>query len=694
MANIIHRILDNFRRRVVYRIFFPFVIIIVIGVSIALPYGVTTTSRIMEETANSQVLSVGRVVNNIIRKDLDKLLTFCELKIYSQPIQDAINRRDIVQLRQLIIPMRARSGVDIVIIFDREGNEILRFDEHQLISGDLKSLKIVRNGLNGMPYQDIVITPSKLILCAIAPNETAAVRGGMNGAMLVGQVVDDSFVSEIKETTGSNLVISNPEGIVMASTLREQATFASFLGLSDVAPALRKGAHNILNTFMWEGSPYRTANDSFIVHQEPRAIISVILNIYDIYRTKQNITTVMILLMIIGVASSIVISLWIAHSISRPIQRLVRATDSMTAGDLSQRIKDVSEDEIGTLSKSFNIMAERLKRDIGEIQEARISAQRYSHELEVINRELKKARNELVQASKLIAMGQLGAGIAHELNQPLLAIGLFAEQTLKYLDRGSSEYKNIEKIVSQTNRMSEIINEIRLFARQSILEPKEVDINIPLKRAMALIEKQLTDANIEVKFDLSEELAPVMADDNQIQQVFLNIITNARDALASQKAGSIVIRSTPLVNGQFVAIDFMDDGAGIPAEIMDDIFMPFFTTKRETKGLGLGLSISYGIIQRHMGTIKVESAPGRGTMFRVLLPTVIAKQCWEEIGCDNCRDGESRETCPVFIKEKGFYCWSYFQREAGEDISGSRCVQCRLYKERQSLLTTEDMVRL
>ncbi len=685
MRTFIGVIVDRFRKRVVYRIFFPFCVIIIVGVSIALPYGVQTTTRIMEDRADAQVLSVANVVSNIIRNELDKLLTFCELKIYSAPVQDAVNQRDIPLLRQLIIPIKARSRVDVVVIFDRDGNELIRFDERHILGEHLKDLRIVRNGLSGMSYQDVITTPSRIIFCAIAPNESAKSKGGINGAMLVGQVMDDRLVSQIKETTGIDLVISNTEGSIMASTLRDRQEIAALLDLRQVASSL-KSRTGILLTFFIDGVPYRAADQLFLIHQEPRAIISVIMDISASYRTTRNVITVMILLLLSGVVAAVLCSLWIARSISRPIENLSLATEGMAAGDLSQRISEITPDEIGRLSTSFNAMIERIAQDMREIRKERNKAQSYSAELEMFNRELKKARTELVQASKMVAMGQLGASIAHELNQPLLAIGLFAEQTLKYMQKGTPEHLCLERIIGQANRMSEIVNEIRLFARQSLLEPKEIDIGEPIRKALALVDRQLADANIEVTYHPAEGLPRVLADDNQLQQVFLNLITNARDAILPKGKGRIAITVTPCADRQFLSLEFSDDGVGIDPELLNEIFMPFFTTKRETRGLGLGLSISYGIIHRHRGIIDVHSVPGRGTTFRILLPTILVKECWDVIECERCRPGTTRDQCPVFTKDQGLFCWMYFQRSGDEEQVSVHCEKCPLLLTRRPVV--------
>ncbi len=685
---LIFRLMEPLRGRVFFRVLIPFALIIVAGVSMALPYGVTTTDRLVEERINSQVDAIAGVAGNIIRRELDKLLTFCELKIYFAPIREALNRHDLPRLRQLIIPMKTLSRVDLVAIFDRNGHEILHLDHLGLINQNLERQPIVRQGLSGQRSQGIVTTGDRMLLCAIAPNETTTVKGGMNGAMLVGQLVDDRFVKNIKETAGIDLVISDQDGTIMASTLGDQDRFTPSLDLRRIATALPRQNGRSRSTFTVNGVPYRAAHRIFSVYPGSWATISVVMDISDSDTTKRKIITVMITLMCIGVGAAFMVSVVIARSISRPIKSLVEATEGIAAKNSSnQNLDEGGGDEIGRLTLSFNAMIGRILQDMETIGEARNKAQEYSRELEQSNRELRRARRELIQASKLVAMGQLGAGIAHELNQPLLAIGLFAEQSLKYLSPGTQEYRNVERIIGQVTRMSKIINQIRLFARQSVLEPQPVDISESVRRALALVERQLADANVAVTLHLADNLPSVSADDNQLQQVFLNLITNARDAVQQKgPGGKISISSTALCDGQFVAVDVSDEGIGISPEALNEIFLPFFTTKKDLKGMGLGLSISYGIIERHNGVIRVHSTPGRGTTFRVILPTVKAKPCWEERKCDELDGGRRRETCPVYVKDQGFACWLHHERSGNDDYVRDHCLGCAFRKAREAIL--------
>jgi len=233
--------------------------------------------------------------------------------------------------------------------------------------------------------------------------------------------------------------------------------------------------------------------------------------------------------------------------------------------------------------------------------------------------ELKKAQEELVQAAKLAAVGELASNVAHEINNPLTSILGYAELLKEESDMGNIR-KDIEIIEKESLRAREIVHQLLEFSRKRPLSIVDVDINDILRNVIDLVSLQLKDTTIKVFTDFGE-MPPVKADANQLKQVFLNIINNAVYAMQEEGALGITTRSA---EGN-VYIDISDTGKGIPQEVMSRLFEPFFTTKKE-KGTGLGLSISYKIVQGHNGKIEVESEEGKGSRFTVVLPFGLPKE--------------------------------------------------------------------
>lgn len=244
-------------------------------------------------------------------------------------------------------------------------------------------------------------------------------------------------------------------------------------------------------------------------------------------------------------------------------------------------------------------------------------------QLRAAYQQLKETQQQLIQSSKMAAMGQLAAGISHELNQPLTGIKGFAQAVLMDLGEESPLIGDIEKIIQQSDRIDNIIKNVRIFARKSDFTMKKININQPIEDSLMLLSEQLRVHNITVNKSLSPDLPKIQGDPNQLQQAFLNIITNARDAIESSKnpeAGEIAIKSYLCQDNSNIEIIFQDNGCGIHKEQLGNLFNPFFTTKGPDRGMGLGLAICYRIIESHKGRIEVESQVGKGSTFKIILP--------------------------------------------------------------------------
>lgn len=222
----------------------------------------------------------------------------------------------------------------------------------------------------------------------------------------------------------------------------------------------------------------------------------------------------------------------------------------------------------------------------------------------------------LVQADKLSSIGLLAAGVAHEVNTPLAVISTYAQMLAKQVSGDDQKSKLLEKIAKQTFRASEIVNSLLNFSRTSSTEFVEVDVNRVIRETVNLIEHQLRTASIEVKLNLETALPAVKGNAGKLQQVFLNLFLNARDAM--QPGGTLAVHAWS--HEGVARVEVADSGEGIPSENLARIYDPFFTTKGARKGTGLGLSVTYGIIREHGGSIEVESQPGAGTRFHVELP--------------------------------------------------------------------------
>ncbi|MGB2676619.1 MAG: ATP-binding protein [Candidatus Acidiferrum sp.] len=229
-----------------------------------------------------------------------------------------------------------------------------------------------------------------------------------------------------------------------------------------------------------------------------------------------------------------------------------------------------------------------------------------------------RMEEQMSQTEKLTSLGLLAAGVAHEVNTPLAVISNYIQMLAKQMPDGDPRHSIIEKIVKQTFRASEIVNNLLNFSRTGAGELADVDLNRVVEETLSLVAHPLKTSQIRVVKQLSDGLPPVRGSANKLQQVFLNLFLNARDAMPA--GGMLEVRTTAH-NGS-VEIEVVDTGNGIPREHIHKIFDPFFTTKATGRGTGLGLSVTYGIIKEHAGRIDVRSTPGRGTSFHVEFPAV------------------------------------------------------------------------
>ncbi len=338
---------------------------------------------------------------------------------------------------------------------------------------------------------------------------------------------------------------------------------------------------------------------------------------------------VIILALFVLVVGIIIIAI-IVNAVTKPITELVEVTDQVRQGDFSRKAGMDRTDELGHLARTFNLM-------IDSLQQSRDEIEKYNRTLEekIIQRteQLEDAQAQLVQSEKLSAIGQLAAGVAHELNNPLGGILGYAQFTIEKLRKNNpkkttskeinSYLKYVGDIEAQARRCKTIVQNLLKFSRSSrSVDFEDVDLNKVIKETITFVEHQLKINQIEIECTFTENLETVQGNYGQLQQVFTNLIINAMHASESGQTIRVQSRFSPPV-GEFsgaVEILFIDEGHGVAPENMKKIFEPFFTTKEIGKGTGLGLSVSYGIIRDHGGEIQISSELGQGTTFTIVLP--------------------------------------------------------------------------
>ncbi len=347
-------------------------------------------------------------------------------------------------------------------------------------------------------------------------------------------------------------------------------------------------------------SDYATVTDNYFVASTHSSLAPVSLVVTAprsaTYLTARSLLVQLVFTGIALVALVAIIAMVVARRLSGPIERLSRAVDAVGAGNFDVSVKANTRDEVSQLANSFNTMAVNLRE-----RDAR----------------LREAHAQLLQSEKMAAIGQLSAGLAHEVKNPLAGILGYAQLTRRSLQNPEVIMRNIDVIERETRRCTDIISNLMRFARQEPGSRAPTDINVAVSRAIALVDHQLGLQNVAIRTDMQEGLPPVSCNINQLQQVVMNLLINAQQVM--EPAGGKVHVSTRL-SGTDVIIEVDDTGPGVPQDVRARIFDPFFTTKQAGQGTGLGLSVSYGLIRDHGGDIRVSDAPGGGARFTISLP--------------------------------------------------------------------------
>ncbi len=318
----------------------------------------------------------------------------------------------------------------------------------------------------------------------------------------------------------------------------------------------------------------------------------------------------------------IFIVLFTRRFVQTPIRRLIEATQAISEMRLDQPIAVRSSEEIERLARSFDVMRERLQAAKAENAEF---MQRLETKVQERTAQLGVAQQKLLKTDRLASLGQLAASVAHEINNPIsgvLNLAMLMQRILK--DDGVpagrvEEFRRyLGQVAAETARVGRIVSDLLSFSRRSKPQSVGADLNAIVTTTVSLVSHKLELSRVEVNLDLARGLPSVRCDASQIQQVVINLVLNASEAIKG--GGRVTVRTRAAANEGGVVLEVSDTGSGIPAELLGKIFDPFFTTKEEGKGVGLGLAVVYGIVNAHGGEVEVASVVGQGSTFRVRLP--------------------------------------------------------------------------
>lgn len=625
------------------KLILSFLSVIVLAGLVATTVGVHLIGdRIVKQAQNKVELDLNSA-REIYKDKIKEVRTSIRLTALRFFLKDAILKNNIGNLETEIRKIRKRESLDILALTDSNGKVIFRarnpavYGDYQvddeLIGRVIRRKEIVAStvivtrdelvkegeDLALQVRMKLIPTPkakprpekeetSGMMIKAAAP--VLDKKGNLIGVLYGGNLLNRNYeiVDKIKDIVYRGETYKEKDigtATIFQGDLRISTNVKTVGGIRAIGTRVSKEVNNkvLIKGEPWIGRAF-VVNNWYITAYEPiRNIKDKVIGILYVGILEEKFVdmrrrTLLTFLMITfaGILVAFAISNILASSITRPIRSLVSASDKLAKGDLSHRVECRTGDAIGELARAFNCMADSIKERDEQLKEY--------------------VKQEIMKSERLAMIGQLAAGVAHEINNPLGSILIYSHLLLEDLEENDPRGENLKKIVNQATRCKVIVKGLLDFAHQSEPEMKPSDVNKIVNEVLSLVEGQAVFHNIKIIKKLSINLPFVMADETQIQQVFMNIVLNAAEAMEGQ--GELIIETSS--DGKFINAKFTDTGCGIPEQNIKKLFEPFFSTKTKGHGIGLGLAISYGIIKKHNGRINIDSEVGKGSTFTIQLP--------------------------------------------------------------------------
>jgi signal transduction histidine kinase len=605
------------------KLILPYVIL-TIGVAFVGIFIVTrlVTSTVRERFVN-QLYQAARVASDgEVRLEEDHLSSL-RLMVFTVGVPEALVQRNGQALSDLLYPLALNDGLDSVVALDAEGNEVMGLArpgdsaEYQSTSGaDFSQYPFVEKAIRGQAdptgdkFTGVVGTSVGQILYTSAPVRTEDDQ--VVGVLMVGTRLD-ALVQDLKAQSLADVALLDTSGHVLTSTLMLPEGEASPLDLS--ASGSQATASGIKEITFYERT-YQVVYAPWVVREERLGTIAVVLPSNFVVSTEATSRNQFSLIFAVATLAVIVLGYILAQSIAGPILRLRTMAQAVAAGDLEQKSGLTRSDEIGDLAQAFDVMTARLQARTTEANRLYEETVERNRQLAEMYDRLQAAQQQLIQSEKLAAVGQLAAGIVHDVKNPLGVIKGMAEELMEDAADDPEFRQGLLVIRDNANRANLIVTDLLKFARQSTPTMQKRDLRETMEGCLRLTDYLIRKGRVKAVTDFPKEAVWVTYDPQQIEQVVINLIQNAVQAMPD--GGEIEIRMVD--RGVEVLLEIKDNGKGIEPENLSRIFEPFFTTKPEGQGTGMGLAVTYGIVSRHGGRIDVSSQVGEGTTFSIQLP--------------------------------------------------------------------------
>jgi two-component system NtrC family sensor kinase len=515
-------------------------------------------------------------------------------------------------VRDRLTKLITEQGVDLALFVNDRGELVTGATHDPLVTESALQGAAASEVAAALQGNDSVVVGVSQIgdrlynLVSIRAYDTEHVQ--MIGVLTLGMEIDQRVAQQLHDLTGCEVALVAGGNIVGSKTFPSGAKDELVAWFRQLPPKTQSGEGAfVAEKNVLSGVHYFYAGGHFSKPRSNDNLGYLLLNAYEGQAGELQKTQMLLLLVNLAAIFSGSIVVWFfVRRATRPLHELRVSAEAVGRGDFSQRVVVRSKDECGQLAGVFNRMT-------GNLQQSRV-------QLEKTVESLKTTQAQLVQSEKLSAVGEFVAGVAHELNNPLATV-MGLSELLQDSKADPQQKRYLDMIHKSSLRCQKIVQSLLSFARRHQPERKPISVNQLIETVLEIVAYQLRTSNIKVNLQLDPNLPLVEGDEHQLQQVLLNIVNNARQAMGQERTDSW-IKIVTEVAGPNIRILLHDNGPGIPPENLPRIFDPFFTTKEVGKGTGLGLSICYGIIKEHGGSITPLNRGGEGATFIIELPVL------------------------------------------------------------------------
>ncbi|KAA3612068.1 MAG: HAMP domain-containing protein [Calditrichaeota bacterium] len=587
----------NFRNRIFSHfaglIFFA-IILIIWAVS-------TQVKHKMKTTLNAELHNTNTILHEYLQARLDLLQAKGTLLAEEPRLKAAVDTNDPLTVKREAEKLLSLIESDFLLVTNHKNEILAQLGNLRIAQNSIENIASIKNAISFQQTSAMTILDAQVFQIISTPITIKNQFGELVilGTASIGFKIDVVFLDQLRELTGCQIGFVNKTG----NDVSNQAFFSFQPEKLELLQSQKNiellmqcaiGGQDIREVQMGD-EKYLLLSTQFNKNTG-NSLLLLLKSLNEAMQPILKPTLNMLLTIgVIAILISLVLSYFLAYGVTKPVSKLALAINRVSTGDLESSIPVEGYDEVAHLAQSFEQMRLSLKKNIEELE---------------------RTFTQLVQSEKLATTGRLMAQLSHEINNPVHNIRSALESALKKPRDAESAATLIEIAHEEILRLSKLLRQTLDFYRPGSVERVALDVNKVIEELIAVSEKNFAKSGIKIRSRLQPDLCKVIANRDQLKQVFLNIMLNAKEAVAG--TGEIFIATTNL--NKSIRIEIEDTGGGIEPELQHKIFDAFVTTKSKVTGVGLGLSVSYEIIQQHKGDIRVESTIGEGTRFIIELP--------------------------------------------------------------------------